>query len=92
MIYPKPLLALWLLKKVGRSIGVDQLQHHFGLRWSINSLNFLMTWGAGAIIIWAIIGSRNIWSTGLISVVVGSLAYGALVAATEQRKVRPPDN
>jgi len=76
---------LWLLERVGLTPSKEEFQRSFGLRWFINSSNFLLTWGVSVLIIWTVLGNPNVLRVGVLCVIVGSAIYGALVSSTETK-------
>lgn|GEM_PF-3519250 len=80
MIYRKPWLVNWLLKKTGKADAIALSSGRFVHDWWINGLNFLLTFGAFFALVRLLLGPPARPLIDVMVVMAGSVIYGLAAA------------
>jgi len=90
MALKNPSIVPWVLSRLGVDVSAPALERSVFLRWLINSLGFLITWGAFVLVAWTLLDERNALGPRIACAVGASVLYGLLVAVERHVPAAPP--
>ena len=89
MTLKNPSIVPWVLSRLGVDVSAPALGRSVFLRWLVNSLGFLITWGLFVVVAWTVLDERNALGPRIACTVGASVLYGLLVAVERRVPAAP---